>query len=217
MRFLPLAALATTALLAAAPAATADELDLGLRFRGRDGGVALGLRLGEPRPAPIVVRHRHEHDDDCRLLTIPGHTVVRLEEVCEPAVYETRRVPVYEDRRVPVYETVETPVFDLRFDAARGVRVRARIGERRELVQVGERVERVRVGDRLERVLVRAATCRTVERREWVGARTVLVCERPNRHRHPGLEVMSRGEYEAEMAAVLPRGDVVRRRVARGR
>jgi hypothetical protein len=140
-------------------------------------------------------------------MTIPAHEVVRLEEVREPAVYTTRRVPVYEDRRVPVYETVEKPVFDFRFDTKRGGRFRAQVGTRRELVVVGERVERVQVGERLERVLVRPESVRTVERVEWVPARTVLVVDHPRRHRRhdPAFEVTGVAEYEQAVAAAVGR------------
>jgi hypothetical protein len=214
MRFLPLALLSVPALLAVAAPARADEVDVGLRFGDRRGAVAVGLHFGDARPAPVVVRAPYRHADE-RLVTIPAHEVVRLEEVRDPAVYSTRRVPVYEDRRVPVYETVETPVFDFRYDSKRGGRFRVRVGERRELRLVGERVERVQVGERLERFLVRAETVRMVERREWIAARTVLVVDGPHRHRHPGLEVMTVAEYEREMASIVGRHDGVRRRVAR--
>ena len=212
MRFLTLAALSVPAFLAAAAPARADEFDLGLHFGDRHTAVGVGLHFGDPRPAPVVVRPRPQEIG--RYLTIPAHEVIRLEEVREPAVYTTRRVPVFEERRVPVYETVVTPSFEFRFDARRGTRVRVRVGERSELVRVGERVERVQVGERLERVLVRPETVRTVERRDWVAARTVLVLDRPLRHRPYGVETMTVAEYEAEMATIVPPAGV-RRRVAR--
>jgi hypothetical protein len=206
-RRLGLAALPAALALFAAPAASADEVGFGLHVH--DGHVhgGVGVRF-DSRPAPVVVR------PDPRLRTIPAHEVVYLEEVCEPAVYGTRRVPVYEDRVVPVYETVYRPAFDVGFDTRRGGRVRAHYGTRAEVVQVGTRVERVRVGDRVERYLVREATCRTVERREWVPARTVLVTNGRGNPRD-GYPTMRVAEYEAEMAAIGVHAGGVRRRTVR--
>lgn len=133
------------------------------------------------------------------------------DEVCVP-VFEDVCVPVFEERLVPVYDRVIDPRSGRPRKVLVGTRVervqvgeraeRRKVGERTERVVVGSRTERVKVGERTERVLVRAETTRVVEVRDVVPGRFVTVVDGPVvRGRAPG-EVMTRAQYEAEMALV---------------
>jgi len=149
------------------------------------------------------------------------------EDRCVP-VYDTVEVPVYDVVCVPVFEEVCVPVFDERLvpvydrvvhprtgkvkqvvvgERLERVQVGERheqrqVGERKERVVVGSRTERVQVGERTERVLVRAETKRLIERKELVPGRFVTVVDGRVRPGSLPGEVMTRAQYEAELALV---------------
>ena len=149
---------------------------------------------------------------------VPVYDTVEVpvyDEVCVP-VFEPVCVPVFEERMVPVYDRVVDPrtgkakkvVVGQRLERVQvGERTEQRkVGERKERVVVGSRTERVKVGERKEPVLVRPATQRVVERKDFVPGRFVTVVDHPVR---PGTlpgEVMTRAQYEAELALVAASG-----------
>ncbi len=150
------------------------------------------------------------YEDRC----VPVYDTVEVpvyDVVCVP-VYEEVCVPVFDERRVPVYDRVVHPrtgkvkqvVVGERLERVQvGERHEQRqVGERKERVVVGSRTERVQVGERTERVLVRAETKRVVERKERVPGRFVTVVDASVRPGTVPGEVMTRAEFEAEMALV---------------
>lgn len=149
---------------------------------------------------------------------VPVYDTVEVpvyDEVCVP-VFEPVCVPVFEERMVPVYDRVLDPrtgkaekvVVGQRLERVQvGERTEQRkVGERKERVVVGSRTERVKVGERKEQVLVRPATQRVVEVKDFVPGRFVTVVDHPVR---PGTlpgEVMTRAQYEAELALAAGAG-----------
>ena len=224
MKRVPFALLALLGLAAAAAPAGADDFGFGAEFGGRDARwrdrtFGIGFDAHErraprpryepyPEPTPFPAPTR----EFGRRVFVPAHLERRTETVCQPAVYDTRRVPVYEERVIPVFrdvtvptfENVRVPVYETRrvpiFQAVlghHGHSIQIQIGERTERIQVGERTERVEVGTRVEHV-------RVGDRRErvQVGERTerVLVCAETCRE--VVTEVWIAGRY----VTVLPRG-----------
>lgn len=150
------------------------------------------------------------YDERC----VPVYDTVEVpvyDVVCVP-VFEDVCVPVFDERRVPVVERVVDPrtgkakkvVVGHRMErVVVGERTEQRqVGERKERVVVGSRTERVKVGERTERVLVRPETTRVIEVKDVVPGRFVTVVDGPVRAGTIAGEVMTRAQYDAELARV---------------